>query len=184
MKKGFIVLLALAFVMAGSTCAFASSVGEQAPIPVWLNAPAIGDSGEGEGGEVIVGGVDFSITDKVPGSVTPGSSVLSFPNVKVTNNAATGQLKIEQIEAKAVNGWALKQDKASYFNNLKADTKELSIVADKMHDFALNSVYVLGDTKLVAPGKSASVSFSGHVGTFTTAMKCIVANIIPTIAIY
>lgn len=180
MKKGLSILLALAFIMtAGSTYAFASSVGEQAPIPVWLNAPAIGDSGE-----EIIGGVDFSITDKVPGSVTPGSSVLSFPNVTVTNNAATGQLKIEQVEAKAVNGWFLKPDKASYFKNLKADTKELSIVADNTHDFALNSVYVLGDTKLVSPGKSASVSLSGHVGTFTTAMKCIVANIIPTIAIY
>lgn len=186
MRKGLSILLALILVIGGSTFAFASTLGEQPPIPVWLTAPAIGDSGGGGSGEGgIVGGVDFSITDKVPMTVTPGSSTLNFPDIKVTNNANTGHLLIYKVEVETVNGWTLKPDKASYFEKLKADTKELSIVADGVHDFATNSIYLLGESKLVAPkGESNTVSFSGHVGTFTQEMKCIVANIIPTIAIY
>lgn len=183
MRKGLSILLALILVIGGSTFAFASTLGEQPPIPVWLTAPAIGDSGSGESGAV--GGVDFSITGKVPMTVTPGSSKLNFPDIKVTNNANTGQISIYKVEVEPVNGWILKPDKASYFEKLKADTKEISIVADGVHDFATGSVYLLGDSKLVAPkGESNTVSFSGHVGTFTQEMKCIVANIIPTIAIY
>lgn len=187
MKKGLSILLAFILVISCSTFAFASSLGEQPPIPVWLTAPGIGDSGgggSGEGGSG-VGGVDFSINDKVPMTVTAGNSTVSFDDLVVTNHANTGQLKIYKIEVLAVNGWALKPDKASYFEKLKADTKELSIVADNVHDFALDSVYYLGDTRLVAPRNGVnSVSFSGHVGTFTREMRCIVANIIPTIAIY
>lgn len=187
MKKVIAILMILSLVMVSSVSAFAATeVGTQPPIPVWLTAPGIGGTGgsEGGGGETVGGGIDFSITEKIPMTVRPGSSELSFPNIKVTNNAATGQLKISKIEGKAVNGWTLKRDNEKYFSRLKADTKELSIVADNVHDFAVNSVYVLGDTKLVPPKSSNIVELSGHIGTFTKAMKCIVANLIPTIAIY
>lgn len=185
-RKGFILTLAFILTITGSTFAFASTLGEQPPIPVWLTAPAIGDSGGGgSGGGSGVGGVDFSITDKVPMTVKAGSSTLNFPDIVVTNHANTGQLAIASIEAKAVNGWALKPDKASYFERVKSDTKELSIVADNVHDFATDGIYYLGETRLVPPKEGTNfISLSGHVGTFTKEMKCIVANLIPTIAVY
>lgn len=183
MKKCLILLTALLLTLASGTSVFASSLGEQPPIPVWLTAPGIGDSGGGGGGGT--GGIDFTITDKIPMTTEEGSSKLTFPDMKVTNNANTGQLLIYKLEAKAVNGWTLKKDRASYFEKLKADTKELSIVADGVHDFATDGIYELGSSKLVAPrGGVNSVSFSGHVGTFTKDMHCIVANLIPTIALY
>lgn len=178
-----LLLIAILVISATSMCFAATTLGPQSPIPIEVTVPAIGTSSGGTGGSSGTG-VDLSITEKVTIASTAGSPVLQFGDIVVTNHANTGQLKIAKVEVTAANGWTIKPDSESYFKNLKSNTKEVSIVADGVHDFS-EGPYILGETKLVKPDDGeATITFSGHIGTFTKAETYTVAHAVLTIEAY
>lgn len=168
-----ILMLTLA---TGTAFAAAGTTESGNEVPVYLKAPAIGDGGAG---------IDFTITDRITMTATAGSTELDITDLVVTNNAETGKLRIDSIETEAMEGWTVKPDNAAYFANLKADTKEFSLVSEG-NDFAANARAEYDDTKLVAPSAGTqTIAFSGHIGTFLTAVNDVqVAKVVATISVY
>lgn len=179
MKKILSVTMILVLMMTLATgTAFAGNgkTAQENEVPVYLTAPAIGDG---------AGGIDFTITDRIDMKATAGSTVLDIDKLVIVNNAATGQLRLESIQAVAENGWTIKKDDASYFANLKADTEEFSLVTDG-NDFSVNATKTYGEPKLIAPDKvPVEISFTGHIGTFLNPIPDTqVAKIIATVSPY
>ncbi len=169
----FVLMLTLT---TGTAFAAAGTTANGNEVPVYLNAPAIGDGD---------GGIDFTITDSITMTASAGSTVLTIDSLTVTNNSEAGQLKIDSLEASAEAGWTIKADDADYFANLKADTNQFSLVSEG-NDFAETSELSYGESKLVAAnGGSQTIAFSGHAGTFKTAVQNVkVAKVVATVSVY
>lgn len=179
MKKILTTAMILVLMMtlaAGTAFAATGTTAQGNEVPVYLIAPAIGDG---------AGGIDFTITDRITMTAAAGSSVLSITDLEIKNNAATGQLRLDSIEASTETGWTIKSDNEKYFAELKAGTKEFSLVSEG-NDFSANAKKEYGDDKLIAPGQEPlKISFTGHIGTFLTAVSDTqVAKITATVSPY
>jgi len=170
----FVLMMTLS---AGTAFAAEGTTANGNEVPVYLNAAAIS---EGPGA-----GIDFTITDKITMTADAGDTVLEIDDLVVTNNASAGQLKIESIEVSAEAGWTIAEDDAEYFNNLKADSKQFSIVSEG-NDFADTAKKTYGENKLVAAnGGTQTIEFTGHIGTFINAVNNTkVAKVVATVSVY
>lgn len=179
MKKILSVTMILVLMMTLATgTAFAGNgkTAQENEVPVYLTAPAIGDGD---------GGIDFTITERINMTASTGSTELTITSLTITNEAVAGKLRLDSIEAVTETGWTLHADEELHFAELKADTKEFSLVAEE-NDFAVNPIKTFGDTILISPkGGSKAIGFTGHIGTFLSAIPDMqVAKIIATVSPY
>lgn len=169
------ILVLMMTLTTGTAFAATGTTAQGNTVPVYLSAPAISDGA----------GIDFTITDSITMTAESGSTALEITDLEITNNAKVGQLKVDSLEASAATGWTMKTDTESYFTGLKADTKEFSLVCGD-NDFANTAKKEYGETKLLAAdGGSQTFEFTGHIGTFTTAVTSTkVAEIVATVSVY
>jgi len=178
MKRLLTVLTVITLVCTMTTGLCFAGTGELGSgneVPVILSVAGVSDGA----------GIDFTITDEITMSAAAGSTLLNVSGMTITNNASAGQLKVDSLEAAAEEGWTIKADDADYFAELKADTKEFSLVSEG-NDFGQVPKKEFGESKRIAPsGGTQTFAFSGHIGTFRTAVTDTkVAEIIATISVY
>lgn len=176
-----VTVIALIAAMSTGMCFAATgttSLDAAGEVPVNLTAPAIADNG-----------IDFSVSEAITATNVAGSTAVTYSDFVVTNYAVTGQLQLDKIHAEKVGEWTLKTDSVDYFKNVKADTKEISMVTEGQDLSAGDKTYTGGE-KLVAPGNGTvngtlNISFTGNVGTFKTAVNATqVAKVVPTLSVY
>ncbi len=172
-----LTVIALIAAMSTGMCFAATGMTDLASageVPVKLTAPAIAAAG-----------IDFSVSEAVTANNVAGTTAVTYSDFIVTNYAVTGQIQLDKIHAEGVNDWALHADSVDYFKNVKADTKEISMVTEGQDLSAGDKTYSAAE-KLVAPGNGTlNISFTGNVGTFKTAVNATqVAKVVPTLSVY
>ena len=169
MKKilSIVTVIAIIAMMSTGMCFAATQ-----DVPVKLTAPAISDAG-----------IDFSVNaEGIKAEAATGTTTLTYDDLKITNNATVGQIKLDSVSATAETGWTLKADDADYFKGLKADTKEFSMVTEGQDLSEAAKTYT--DNKIAA-GAEITVSFTGNIGTFTEAITATqIAKVVPTVSIF
>ena len=178
MKRSFTVLITIMviFTMATGMCfATTGSLGSNNVVPVMLNLQAIGLNGSG---------IDFTINDTINMTAASGDCNLVIDSLVITNNSSAGQLKVDSMEITPKVGWSINKDDKDYFANLKAGTKQFSMICDG-HDFGETSKAEYGETKLVPASGNLTFDFSGHIGVFkSTFTDHEVASAVVTVSVY
>lgn len=168
-----VTVIALIAAMSTGMCFAATSLDGAGEVPVKLTAPSISDAG-----------IDFSVSDAVTMTSTARTTALTITDFVVTNNAVSGQLQLDKLEAVAETGWNLVADTTD-FAKLAADTKEFSMVTEGQDLSAAAKTYSAAE-KLVAPNAgTVNIAFTGKIGTFKTAIDAQqVAHLVPTLSVY
>lgn len=180
-----VTVIALIAAMSTGICFAAAEPPTVPNVEVYLTTPAFT--------------ADFTISEDITMKAKAGQTDFeSITPIEIRNNATLGQLKLSSLKAAGQSGWTIVDRDDSYFAKLPTNTKEFSLQSvtvggyDHRHIFKAAELTFdvagdCGDDSLIAPQATLSVTFSGKVGTHTSAYtdkNMQVAQITPTIEIY